>query len=147
MHQAPKKREKMEKTAFEPAAVVGGTSSIGMFYLQVTVEPAASCYPLSAISFLLSPTAVSLLFLLLPPLPAFALSGFLPLLSCCLPSPHSLGHHAHTMADARRCLLSGASSSCHLTMNRSAASRTPRYRFPALMYMLYPYILVARVSF
>ena len=34
-------------------------------------------------------------------------------------------------ADARRCQLSCASSSCHLTMNRLGSSRTPRYLFPA----------------
>ena len=34
---------------------------------------------------------------------------------------------------ARRCLLSCASSSCHVTMNRSAVSRTPRYHFPAFL--------------
>ena len=33
--------------------------------------------------------------------------------------------------DARRCLLSFASSSCHLTMNRADALRTPRYHSPA----------------
>ena len=40
--------------------------------------------------------------------------------SCCPPC----------QADARRWLLSCASSSCHLTMNRSASARTPRYHFP-----------------
>ena len=34
-------------------------------------------------------------------------------------------------ADARCCLLSLASSSCHPTMNRSTASRTSRYHLPA----------------
>ena len=56
------------------------------------------------------PLATFLPLLLLPPLPPFPWA---------LPT-----------VDARPCLLSCASSSCHLTMIRSAASRTPRYHFP-----------------
>ena len=65
---------------------------------------------------------------LLPPLPAFPWSCFLPLL---LLPPLPPFPWAPPTADVRCCLLSCASSSCHLTMNHSAASRTSRYHFPA----------------
>ena len=48
--------------------------------------------------------------------------------SCCPPAPHSLRHHQRLMRGEP--LRSCASSSRHLTMNRSAASRTPRCPFP-----------------
>ena len=35
--------------------------------------------------------------------------------------------------DARRCLLSSVSASCHHTINRSPASRIPRYLFPVFL--------------
>ena len=63
-----------------------------------------------------------------PPLLAFPWSSFLPLL---LLPPLPPFPWIPPTPDARRCLLSSASSSCHLTMDRSAASRTPRYHFPA----------------
>ena len=83
---------------------------------------------MSAVAFLLSSPTISLRLFLLPPLPAFPWLGFLPLLVLPLLPPFPW---APPTADARRCLLSCASSSCHLTMNRSAASATTRYHFPA----------------
>ena len=79
---------------------------------------------LAATSFLLSSTAVSPLRIVFPHLPAFSCSGFRPLFL--LPPPAAFPRTPPT-AGARRCPFSSASSSCHLTMNRSAASRTPLY--------------------
>ena len=51
--------------------------------------------------------------------------------SCCPPSPHSLGQHPRRMRGAAYSAVSCALSSCHYTMNRSAASRNPRHQFRA----------------
>ena len=120
-------KRRPRKTTFEPAAPVGGTSSIGMFYFLIGLVPR---YPQSAFSFLLSSTAVSLLLLMSPLHPAFPWWGFLPLLMLPPLSPFPL---KPPTAYAQRCLIRCASFSRHLTMNRSAASRTPRYHFPVFL--------------
>ena len=57
--------------------------------------------------------------------------------SCCCPaSPHSLGHHRRWMRGAAYPAV--PSSSCHLTMQRWAASRTPWHRFPACFSAVQP---------
>ena len=109
---------------FEPAAGIGGTSSIDLVYFLVGLVLAA----LSAISFLLSSTAVPVHVFLLPLLPAFPLSGFLPFL---LLPPLPPFPWIPPTADARSCLPSCAPSSCHLTMRRSKGSRHPWYHFSA----------------
>ena len=93
--------------------LVGGTSSIiGMFHF--ICRPGGTLLPcLCRLLAIHTSTAVSLLLPLWPSFP---------------PPPW-----APPTADAPRCKLNCASSSCHLTMNRSAASRTPRYHFSAFL--------------
>ena len=88
---------------FEPAAPVGGTSSMVVFYFPVVLVP---CYPICH----LLHTFGHLSFPCTPPPP---------------PSPNSLGHHLRQMRGAY-------SASFHSTTNRSAASTIPRFHFPAL---------------
>ena len=52
--------------------------------------------------------------------------------SCCSPPP--LFSWTPPTADARRCLLSSASASCHLIMNRSTASRIRVYWLSAFSF-------------
>ena len=84
-------------------------------HVPLLVGPAWCLTALSAVSFpIRSSTAVSLVLLLLPPLPPFAWSGFLPLL---LLPPLPPFPWATPTADARRCLLSYTSPSCHFMLN------------------------------
>ena len=102
------------------------TSSMVMFYFLVGLVP---CYLVCH----LLPTYVYRSFPSAPPVPPTVripclVGGFLPLFL--LPPPPPFPWTIST-ADARRCLLISASASCHLTMNRSAASRIPRYHYTA----------------
>ena len=97
-------KSKRKKIIFKAAAAVCGAGSLGGCPLVRLVLAA-----LSAIYSLLSSTAVSLR--LSPPL--FLLPWAPPVAYAC------------------QSLLNVASIPCHLAMNRSAASRTPRYHLPA----------------
>ena len=71
--QTKRKKRRQRENSFEPAAPVGGTSSIDMFYFLLHfIVGLVPCYPVCQ----LLPTFV----LLFAPLPAFPWSGFLPLL-------------------------------------------------------------------
>ena len=131
-------KSKHNCVAFEAAAEVCGTSRLDRFYLSVGLVP---CYPVGCL------------------LPAFVNRGSLQAMSSWsvktrrAPSRHCrdarvYDHRTTAMhdidypppvpfrrasptTDAWRCLFRSASSLCHLTMNRFAASRTPRYHLPA----------------
>ena len=124
--QSARTKAQQKKIAFEPAAPIGGTSSIVMFRSLVGLLCLATR---PAVFFLLSSIVDSHTLLLLPPISLFPWSGSppLPLLLPLPPFPW-----APLTVDARRCLLSCAPSSCHFTMNPSAASIPPRYHPPRL---------------
>ena len=74
--QSAKNKVQQRKTALEPTAAVGGMS-IDMAFARRS----GTLLPLSAISYLLSPTAGSLgALLLMPTTAAFPSSGFVPVL-------------------------------------------------------------------
>ena len=88
-HQAQSEKEDKKKTTFEPAAAVGGTSSIYMLYLLVSLVPS---YPLCH----LRPTFVHRGFPSNPPVPPpphIPSGGFPSTPPVAPPSPHSVGHH------------------------------------------------------
>ena len=109
-------------------APAGGASSIDRhIYVVLPCRPRAflPCRPSPSY---FRPPQIPFYFFCFRPLPAFPWSGFLPLLLLLSPLPPF--PRTPPTADARRrLLLSSASSSGHLTMNRSM---TPRYHFPAI---------------
>ena len=91
-----KTKRRHRKTSFEPAAAVGGTSSIDMFYVRVDLVP---CYPtrrfLHDFVYRRSPSTLPLR-TTLPRIPSDWFPSALPVSL----SPHSLEHHPRTMRGA-----------------------------------------------
>ena len=101
---------------------LGGTSSIHIFYVLLTVGLVLATLLLTFVHRGYSFRC--------PPCPRSLSWVFLHSPSCS-PYIRSLGHHPR--ADFRRGLLSCASSACHLTMELSAALRTPRYHVSVIV--------------
>ena len=116
--QNAKRKRQPRNITFEAVEAVIGTSSIDMLHLVVGLEP---CYPVCRF---LPIIVIHREFTHTPPVPWSGLHPVL-LVPALPPLPW-----APPTADARDCLLSCASSSWHLTMNRSAASRRSRYHSP-----------------
>ena len=98
------KKSRSKKTTFKAAAAVCGAGILGRCPLVGLVP----CYPVCHL------------------LPALVNRGFPTILPPSLPIPLDAAH-----TDAWRFLLNFASFSCHLIINRSDASRTPRHHWPA----------------
>ena len=113
--------EKNDNITSEAVVSVGGTSSIGR-HVPLTCRPGASLPRPSFPSRFRPPRFPSYSYLLPSAAPPRSLGRASSDCLLLLPTRTPL---APTIADARRCLLSCASSSRHVTTNRLAASRPP----------------------